>query len=58
MASKRKVNLNDYDLTTTLGTGKYFDSQLSRDASWFVDGLDNEADKKEMKHNSLATNKK
>ena len=23
MASKRKVNLNDYDLTTTLGTGKF-----------------------------------
>lgn len=24
MASKKKVNLADYDLTTTLGTGKYF----------------------------------
>lgn len=23
MASKRKVNLNDYELTTTLGTGKW-----------------------------------
>lgn len=23
MASKRKVNLNDYEMTTTLGTGKY-----------------------------------
>jgi hypothetical protein len=23
MASKRKVNLDDYQLTTTLGTGKY-----------------------------------
>ena len=46
MASKRKVNLNDYDLTTTLGTGKYFDSQLGRDTSWFADGLDYEANKK------------
>ena len=24
MASKRKVNLDDYQLTTTLGTGKLF----------------------------------
>ena len=24
MASKRKVNLDDYQLTTTLGTGKNF----------------------------------
>ena len=23
MASKKKVNLGDYELTTTLGTGKY-----------------------------------
>ena len=24
MASKKKVSLNDYELTTTLGTGKVF----------------------------------
>ena len=24
MASKKKVSLNDYDLTTTLGTGNFF----------------------------------
>lgn len=24
ITSKRKVNLNDYELSTTLGTGKFF----------------------------------
>ena len=30
MASKRKVNLNDYELTTTLGTGKLLEDDRRR----------------------------
>lgn len=30
MASKRKVNLNDYELTTTLGTGKFHSKILAQ----------------------------
>jgi hypothetical protein len=29
MASKKKVNLSDYDLTTTLGTGRSQEASLS-----------------------------
>lgn len=38
MASKRKVNLDDYQLTTTLGTGKknisieYYNKRLTKSA--------------------------
>ena len=29
MANKRKVNLSDYELTTTLGTGKWLGDSIS-----------------------------
>jgi serine/threonine protein kinase len=34
MASKKKVSLHDYDLSTTLGTGKYFQTYTTQIGSF------------------------